>query len=91
VTAGKSLLAHRSTPARPSPFSDETHLRLEAGPLPLCGTLAAILFSLPHNGGAHSAPARERCGATGPPRATEPGCGAEPHVRRLCEYEDLDH
>ena len=29
--------------------------------------------------GARSAPARERSGAKGPPRATEPGCGAEPH------------
>jgi hypothetical protein len=31
--------------------------------------------------GAHGAPARERSGAQGSPRATEPGCGAEPHVR----------
>ena len=37
-----------------------------------------ILFSLPHNGGAHSAPARERRGAQGSPQATEPGSGAEP-------------
>jgi hypothetical protein len=29
--------------------------------------------------GAHGAPARERSGAMGPPRATEPGYGAEPH------------
>ena len=28
--------------------------------------------------GAHSAPARERRGASGPPQATEPGSGAEP-------------
>jgi hypothetical protein len=35
----------------------------------------------PHNGlGAHGAPARERSGAQGSPQATEPGCGAEPHV-----------
>jgi hypothetical protein len=26
-------------------------------------------------------PARERRGAQGPPQATEPGCGAEPHVK----------
>jgi 4-hydroxy-3-methylbut-2-enyl diphosphate reductase len=25
--------------------------------------------------------AEERSGAQGPPRATEPGCGAEPHVK----------
>ncbi len=30
--------------------------------------------------GAHGAPARER--GEGSPRATEPGCGAEPHVTR---------
>ena len=42
--------------------------------------LTRILFSLPQNGGAHGAPARERRGASGPPQATEPGCGAEPHV-----------
>src|SRR5438046_2920910 len=29
------------------------------------------------------APARERRGALGPPQATEPGCGAEPHVSQL--------
>jgi len=40
--------------------------------------LTRISYSLPHNGGAHSAPARERRGAAGPPRATEPGSGAEP-------------
>src|SRR6185295_6474309 len=39
-----------------------------------------ILFSLPQNGGAHGAPARERRGVSGAPQATEPGCGAEPHV-----------
>ncbi|PYQ92803.1 MAG: hypothetical protein DMF97_21145 [Acidobacteria bacterium] len=31
--------------------------------------------------GAHSAPARKRSGAQGPPRATEPGFGAEPRRR----------
>ena len=31
--------------------------------------------------GAHSAPARERSGAQGPPRATEPGSGAEPRLK----------
>ncbi len=31
--------------------------------------------------GAHGAPARERRGASGSPQATEPGCGAEPHLR----------
>jgi hypothetical protein len=36
--------------------------------------------SLPQNGGAHSAPARERRGAKGSPQATEPG--AEPHLER---------
>jgi len=39
-----------------------------------------ILSSLPHNGGAHGATARERRGATGAPQATEPGSGAEPHM-----------
>src|SRR6266581_4849288 len=29
------------------------------------------------------APARERRGVLGPPQATEPGCGAEPHVSQL--------
>src|SRR5439155_7700838 len=41
--------------------------------------LTRILFSLPHNGGAHSAREGAARGA-GPPRATEPGSGAEPHV-----------
>src|SRR5205085_908507 len=31
--------------------------------------------------GAHRAPAKEPSGAAGSPRATEPGCGAEPHVK----------
>jgi hypothetical protein len=33
---------------------------------------SGILFSPSHNGGAHGAPARERSGAKGTPRATEP-------------------
>src|SRR5437899_2936912 len=33
--------------------------------------------------GAHGAPARERRGAQGPSPATEPGCGAEPHVSSM--------
>src|SRR6266540_3908270 len=33
------------------------------------------------------APARERRGALQSPQATEPGCGAEPHIRR--ENENL--
>jgi hypothetical protein len=39
-----------------------------------------IFFSFRHNGGAHGAPARARRGARGAPQATEPGCGAEPHL-----------
>jgi hypothetical protein len=42
--------------------------------------ITRISPSLRHDGGAHSAPARERRGAEGPPQATEPECGAEPHV-----------
>jgi hypothetical protein len=47
---------------------------------PLCGSEREFCtrFAEPHSGGAHSAPARERSGAKGPPRATEPGSGAEP-------------
>jgi hypothetical protein len=44
-------------------------------------TVTGTSLSSPQNGGAHSAPARERSGPQGSPRATEPGCGAEPHVR----------
>jgi hypothetical protein len=40
-------------------------------------------IAVPHNGqGAHGAPATERRGAQGPPRATEPGLGAEPRLER---------
>jgi hypothetical protein len=42
--------------------------------------LALRMLKVLHNGGAHGAPARERRGVSGSPRATEPGCGAEPHV-----------
>jgi len=38
-------------------------------------------LSLPHNG-PHSAPVREQRVAIGTPQATEPGCGAEPHVKK---------
>jgi uncharacterized protein (TIGR03067 family) len=34
-------------------------------------------------GGARERVARERSGAEGPPRATEPGFGAEPHLKKL--------
>src|SRR5439155_25179530 len=37
-----------------------------------------ILFSLPHNGGAHSAPARERRGAKGPRERPSRGVGRSP-------------
>jgi len=40
----------------------------------------SVLSTASHTGGVHGAPARERSGVWGPPRATEPGCGAEPHV-----------
>lgn len=42
--------------------------------------LTSTLLALPHNGGAHGAPAKERRGAKGSPQVTELGCGAEPHV-----------
>ena len=38
----------------------------------------ALQVRLDYHQGAHSAPARERSGAKGSPRATEPGSGAEP-------------
>jgi hypothetical protein len=44
-----------------------------------------ILFPLPHSGGAH----RAREGAArgiGAPQATEPGCGAEPHVSWISAF-----
>ena len=37
---------------------------------------------LGQSGGAQRAPARERRGAQGSPQATEPGFGAEPHLRK---------
>src|SRR5437762_14069190 len=37
-----------------------------------------ILFSLPHNGGANSAPARERRGAKGPRERPSRGVGRSP-------------
>src|SRR5216117_2861901 len=37
-----------------------------------------LLFSLPHNGGAHSAPARERRGAKGPRERPSRGVGRSP-------------
>src|SRR5437870_5297185 len=40
--------------------------------------LTRILFSLPHNGGAHSAPARERRGAKGPRERPSRGVGRSP-------------
>src|SRR4029453_13624307 len=45
--------------------------------------LTSILFAVPHDGGAHSAPAREPIGGQGSRQATEPECGAEPHVSRM--------
>jgi hypothetical protein len=45
--------------------------------------ITRTLLSSRHNGGAH---VRAREGAArgiGAPQATEPGCGAEPHVRRM--------
>jgi hypothetical protein len=55
---------------------------------PRCGEVA--------DSGARSAPARERSGAQGPPRATEPGCGAEPHliwakVHNVPDFVYFDH
>jgi hypothetical protein len=35
--------------------------------------------------GTHSVPVRERSGAKGSPRATEPGSGAEPRSGKTCE------
>ena len=43
--------------------------------------LTRILFSLPHNGGAHTRAREGAARGIGAPQATEPGCGAEPHVR----------
>src|SRR5262245_14878210 len=40
-------------------------------------------FSCRRTAAGTARPRRERRGAPGSPRATEPGCGAEPHVRRL--------
>src|SRR5215213_983438 len=37
-----------------------------------------------HDGGAHSAPAKERRGGIGAPQATAPKCGAELHVGPSC-------
>jgi hypothetical protein len=45
--------------------------------------LTGMLFSWPHNGGAHGAPApgeNIRRGAIGARQATDPGSGAEPHA-----------
>jgi hypothetical protein len=49
---------------------------------PLCGSQRTPCpgDDEPQNGGAQSAPARERSGAKEPPRATEPGFGAEPRL-----------
>ena len=49
--------------------------------------LTRILFSLPHNGGAHSAPARERRGASGPRKRPSRGVGRSP---TLVRSEDLE-
>ncbi len=43
---------------------------------------AAGVGQSPGLNGAHRPPARARRGAAGPPRAPEPGCGAEPHLTR---------
>jgi hypothetical protein len=48
-----------------------------------------IVISKPHNGAAHSAAARERRGAMGPPQATEPGYGAEPHLNMCRNIKTL--
>jgi L-fucono-1,5-lactonase len=45
--------------------------------------LTSIPFAVPHDGGAHSAPAREPIGAQGSRQGTKPECGAEPHVSRM--------
>ena len=44
--------------------------------------LTRILFPLPHDGGAHSAPARERRGVSGPRKRPSRGVRAEPHVSK---------
>src|ERR687890_112206 len=41
-------------------------------------------FSISHNGGAHVRAREETARGGGAPQATEPGCGAEPHVKPLC-------
>src|SRR4029450_3352562 len=41
-----------------------------------------ILLSLPHNGGAHSAPARERRGVPGPRKRPSRGVGRSPTLVR---------
>jgi hydroxymethylglutaryl-CoA lyase len=38
------------------------------------------VYWLPHNGGAHGAPAQGAARGDGPPQATEPGSGAEPRL-----------
>src|SRR5213592_4398945 len=45
-----------------------------------------ILFSLPHNGGAHSAPARERRGAKGPRERPSRGVGRSPTLVSKARY-----
>src|SRR5437667_605713 len=48
-----------------------------------------ILFSLPHNGGAHSAPARERRGAKGPRERPSRGVGRSPTLVRSVEGDGI--
>jgi hypothetical protein len=56
------------------PASDGAGVRGGAQVRPSCGS------NSPHDGGAHSAPARKRSGVSGPREATEPGFGAEPRL-----------
>src|SRR5437667_6353097 len=49
-----------------------------ARPLTVMRRFTRLPFSLPHNGGAHSAPARERRGAKGPRERPSRGVGRSP-------------
>src|SRR5438034_6955401 len=48
-----------------------------------------ILFSLPHNGGVHSAPARERRGAKGPRERPSRGVGRSPTLVCLAAVDEF--
>ena len=50
--------------------------------------LTRILFSLPHNGGAHGAPARERRGVSGPRKRPSRGVGRSPTLDRYAAPDE---